>query len=247
MGLAERRGTVFSQGAHGRQYGVTRQRTARYAEAIPFVGMSGASAGVRQSGLTIVPPRLTVTCPRQSLISINAAWSRPAHCLPRSTRSEKALGMPGLQTLLFVIADGEHMRFVRPAEDNALHSDAAVASFAAHKRSSDLGSDPPGASYHTGSSAHHSLAPRHDSHMLEKEKFARFVAERLNAAGAAKAFDELVIVAPPHIVSVIRQGLDTATDAKVVGMLAKDLVKTPDSELWPHVRHWVRPVHRATL
>jgi protein required for attachment to host cells len=150
------------------------------------------------------------------------------------------------QRLLFVIADGEHVRFVRPAEDNALRSDGAMDSFAAHKRSSDLGSDHPGASYHTGSSAHHSLAPRHDRHTLEKEKFARFVAERLNAAGAAKAFDELVIVAPPHIVSVIRQELDTATDAKVIGTLAKDLVKTPDGELWPHVRHWVRPVHRTT-
>jgi protein required for attachment to host cells len=154
--------------------------------------------------------------------------------------------MPGRQRLLFVIADGEHVRFVRPAQDNALHSDAVVDSFTAHKRSSDLGSDHPGASYHTGSSAHHALAPRHDAHTLEKEKFARFVAERLNAAGAVNAFDELVIVAPPHIVSVIRQELDTATDAKVIGMLAKDLVKTPDSELWPHVRHWVRPVHRAT-
>lgn len=154
--------------------------------------------------------------------------------------------MSGRQKLLFVIADGEHVRFVRPAEDNALHSDTTIDSFAAHKRSSDLGSDHPGASYHTGSSAHHSLAPRHDKHMLEKEKFARFVAERLNAASAAKMFDELVIIAPSHIISVISQELDVATDAKVIGMLAKDLVKTPDSELWPHVRHWVGPVHRET-
>jgi protein required for attachment to host cells len=153
--------------------------------------------------------------------------------------------MPGLQKLLFVIADGEHVRFVRPTEDNALLSDAAADSFAAHQRSSNLGPDHPGASYHTGSSAHHALAPRHDNHVLEKEKFAGFVAERLNAAGAAKAFDELVIVAPPHILSVICQDLDIATDAKVIGMLAKDLVKTPDSELWPHVRQWVRPVRRA--
>jgi protein required for attachment to host cells len=185
--------------------------------------------------------------PRQSLISLNAARSRLNHHLPRSTRPEKAFGMPSRQKLLFAIADGEHVRFARPAEDNALHSDTAVDSFAAHRRTSDLGSDHPGASYHTGSSAHHSLAPRHDAHTLQKEKFAQFVAERLNAAGAAKTFDELVIVAPPHIVSFIRQGLDAATDGKVVGVLAKDLVKTPDSELWPHVRHWVRPVHRAML
>jgi hypothetical protein len=29
-----------------------------------------------------------------------------------------------------------------------------------------------------------------------------------------------------------------------VGTLTRDLVKTPDDELWPHLRQWVRPVHR---
>ena len=151
--------------------------------------------------------------------------------------------MPIQQQLLFVIADGEHVRFVRPAEDNALHVDAAIDSFTAHKRSADLGSDHPGAAYHTGSSAHHSLAPRHDMHALAKDKFAHAIAEQLNAA--AGAFDELVIIAPPHTLSVIRGALDTSTEAKIVGTLQKDLVKTPDDELWPHVRHWVRPTHRA--
>lgn len=60
--------------------------------------------------------------------------------------------MPRSRNLLIVIADGEHVRFVRPAEDNALHSEAP----AQHQRSADLGGDHPGAS--TGSSAHHALA-----------------------------------------------------------------------------------------
>jgi protein required for attachment to host cells len=149
------------------------------------------------------------------------------------------------QKLLFVVADGEHVRFVRPAEDNALHADLTMDSFSAHKRSSDLGSDHPGASYHTGSSAHHSLAPRHDMHRLEKEKFAQVIAAQLNAASAGDAFDELVIVAPSHTLNAIRQELNTVTDAKIIGTLSKDLVKTPDEDLWPHVRHWVRPVHRT--
>lgn len=153
--------------------------------------------------------------------------------------------MPKDRKLLFVIADGEHVRFVRPAEDNALHSDAAMDSFTAHKRSADLGSDHPGASYHTGSSEHHALAPRHDLHVLEKERFAQAVADQLNAVGAAGVFDELVIVALPHTLTAIRRELDTATDAKIIGTLHKDLVKTPDEELWPHLRLWVRPVHRA--
>ncbi len=136
--------------------------------------------------------------------------------------------------LLFVVADGEHVRFVRPAGDNALHSETRLDSEAAHKRSSDLGSDRPGA-----------MVPRHDPQDLEKAKFARAIAEQLNAGSAEDVFDELVIVAPPHTLAAVRGALNTTTAAKVVGSLAKDLVKVPDNELWPHVREWVRPAHRA--
>ena len=153
--------------------------------------------------------------------------------------------MSGQIQLLIVIADGEHVRFVRPAGDNALHSDAALDSRSAHKQSSDLGSDHPGASMHTGSSAHHALAPRHDLHDQEKEQFAHVVARQLNAAAARGEFGALVIVAPAHTLNAIRGALDTTTEERIVGTLAKDLVKTPDDALWPHVRDWVRPVHRT--
>lgn len=153
--------------------------------------------------------------------------------------------MPKDRNLLIVIADGEHVRFVRPAEDNALHTEAAVESPAVHEQSSDLGSDHPGASMHSGSSAHHALEPRHDPHTLAKEKFAHAIARQLNAEFAGGAFDELVVVAPPHILSEIEDVLDTMTAAKVIGTLAKDLVKTPDDELRSHVDAWVRPVHRS--
>jgi protein required for attachment to host cells len=149
--------------------------------------------------------------------------------------------MPRSRDLLIVVADGEHVRFVRPAGDNALHSEAVAASPSVHQQSADLGSDHPGASVHTGSTAHHALAPRHDPHAMEKDKFAHSIARQLNGG----TFAELVVVAPPHVLSAIRGALDTATEAKVIGTLAKDLVKTPDDELWPHVSAWVRPVHRS--
>ena len=151
--------------------------------------------------------------------------------------------MPKDRNLLIVIADGEHVRFVRPSSDNALHSEALLTSPTLHQRSADLGSDHPGASMHTGSSAHHALAPRHDPHTLAKETFARFVSEQLNAA--SDAFRELLIVAPSHILAEIRDALDTKTAAKVIGSLPKDLVKTPDEDLWSHLHEWVRPVHRV--
>ena len=154
--------------------------------------------------------------------------------------------MPKSPDLLFVIADGEYVRFVRPADDNSLHGAAIVESFSAHKRSANLGSDQSDATCHVGSSAHHAVSPRHDMHVLEKDKFAATVAQWLNAAAATEGFDELVIVAPPHTLAAIRENLNTATNASIVGTLPKDLVKVPDHELWPHLRWWIRPTHRAS-
>jgi protein required for attachment to host cells len=152
--------------------------------------------------------------------------------------------MSGYGKLMIVIADGEHVRFVQPAENNALHSVSSLDSVAAHKQSSDLGSDHPGASYHSDSTAHHAVQPRHDPHELEKQKFAGLVAGQLNQAASQHAFDALVLVAPAHTLSAIRERLDAVANAMVVGTLTRDLVNTPDDELWPHLRQWVRPVHR---
>ncbi len=58
-------------------------------------------------------------------------------------------------------------------------------------------------------------------------------------------FNELVVVAPAHMLSELLDGLDLPANVKLLGNLAKDLVKTPDHELWPHLKEWVRPVHRA--
>lgn len=147
--------------------------------------------------------------------------------------------------LLVVLADGGHARFVRPRADNVLRTETAFDSPSAHKLSTDLGSDRPGASFHSDASARHSLSPRHDLHAMEKDNFAHLVAAELNAAANARTYDELVIVAPAHMQTAIVEKLLPDIAAKIVARLDKDLLKTPDEGLWPHVREWVRPAHRA--
>jgi protein required for attachment to host cells len=147
-------------------------------------------------------------------------------------------------TLRIAIADGEHARFVQPDGDNALRTVGALDSASAHLRSRDIGSDQPGRSFESGTSAHHGVGERHDLHGMEKERFIRLVGEQLNAASGRKEFDELLLVAPPRALSELREALDAATQAKLVGTLEKDLVKTPDHELWPHVQEWVSLARR---
>jgi protein required for attachment to host cells len=145
----------------------------------------------------------------------------------------------------FVVADGGHARFLRPAPDFGLHTFEAMASSTVHKKDHDLVSDRPGRAFESGSPGRSAYTPRHDPHDMAKEHFAHSVAKRLNEESAADTFDELVIVAPTTILTELTESLDTTTSAKLIGRLAKDLVKTPDHALYPHLKEWVRPVHRA--
>lgn len=151
------------------------------------------------------------------------------------------------QNLLMVIADGEHARFVRPAEDNGLHTQYALNSSAAGLRSADRGSDHPGAAFHSGASAHHAVAPRHDPHVLAEEEFARSVAAQVNVEVKRSDELELVLVAPPHTLAILQEELDAVARSRVLGALAKDLVKVPNERLQPHLKTWVRPVHHTPL
>jgi hypothetical protein len=72
------------------------------------------------------------------------------------------------RNMLIVIAGGEHARIVRPAEDYALHTRTVMDSSTSGRRSADLSSDRPGAAFHTGSTAHHAMTPRHDPHTMAK-------------------------------------------------------------------------------
>jgi protein required for attachment to host cells len=148
------------------------------------------------------------------------------------------------QNLLVVVADGEHARFLRLAASNALHVVSMFDSTFARKQASDIGSDHPGATMHTGSTARHSMGPRHDPKELEKTRFAEFVAQQINAVSSGDGFDRLILVAPSPILAAIYADLDIETRAFTVNTLAKDLTKVPDAGLWPHVQAWVPRIHR---
>ncbi|WBO59431.1 host attachment protein [Acidocella sp. MX-AZ03] len=117
---------------------------------------------------------------------------------------------------------------------NVLHTVRTLTSAEAHRRSAELRSDRPGASFHSDSTAHHAITPRHDPHELEKERFARLIADEINGM-QAKDFDSLVIVAPSHILSVMKRTLHPLVLAKLLGEVDKDLVKTPNDKLWKHL------------
>ena len=146
----------------------------------------------------------------------------------------------------FVIADGEHARFVTADGSNVLRTARSFDSVSAHLASHDIGTDRPGRAFESARPGSHGVTPRHDPHDLEKLKFAAFVADQAGIAAGENLFDRLVLVAPAHCLHAIEDALDGRTAAMLSGRLNKDLVNTPDHELWPHLREWLGAPVRAS-
>lgn len=121
---------------------------------------------------------------------------------------------------LIVLADSEHARFVRPERaDNTLHSFSQVDAGVGH------------------------WGETKDTHAKPFRVLPIWVATQLNKN--VESYDELYIAAPSRTLNEVRLHLGKPAQAKLKEVLDKDLSKVPDHELWQHIRHWVRPVHRA--
>lgn len=122
---------------------------------------------------------------------------------------------------LIVLADAEHARFVRPEEaDNTLHS------------------------YSRANPAEGRMGQEAKRHAMSPSELPDWVAKQLDEH--VSSYDELYIAAPAKTLHEIRAHLGKQVQAKLKDTLEKDLSKTPDHDLWPHFKDWVRPVHRAS-
>jgi protein required for attachment to host cells len=101
-------------------------------------------------------------------------------------------------------------------------------------RSHDLGTDRPARTHESVGKTRHAIEPRNDPHRQLKHEFAARVAERLDAAAAARSFDRLLIAAPPAMLGDLRQALHKQTQDRIAAEVPKDLVRTADRDLRPH-------------
>ena len=147
--------------------------------------------------------------------------------------------------LWILIADGEHARVVSPREDFVLETRERIDSQSARLRAADLVSDKPGRVHESSSPSRHGVEPRTDPREAAKERFVKDLGQWLLQASRKGAFDELVLVAPNHILGELRGALDRPATDKLRGVLAKDLINVPDHELQPHLSKWVRPPQRV--
>lgn len=122
-----------------------------------------------------------------------------------------------------VVADGEKALFLRNEGDRMnpnleVFREVVESNPATHEQ----GTDRPGR-MSDGAGPHKSAVQETDWHRIEKERFAKELAERLYKSAHRGDFERLVIVAPPLVLGEMRKEFHKSVSDRIVGEVPKTL------------------------
>ncbi len=100
----------------------------------------------------------------------------------------------------------------------------------------------PGRSYESVGGQRHAIARENAPRQQEAVRFARRISRRLDEARRKGEFDELIVVAGPPFLGLMRREMSRPTRERVVHEIRKDLVHSPVESLQRHL-----PVSAAEL
>jgi protein required for attachment to host cells len=137
--------------------------------------------------------------------------------------------------LWYVIADGGRARFVERDEKGAFRTVSSLVATELHAKSSDLGRDRPARVMESATPGRSAIEPRRDLKEAAKEDFVKVIAEQLDAEHRRGQFEGLVLVAPPGVLTALKNHLSKPITKLVADDLQKDLTKVPDHDLTGHL------------
>ena len=136
-----------------------------------------------------------------------------------------------------VVLDGEKALFMRNEGDEKFPNLAVFREFEQENPPThEQGTDQPGR-MPDGANVHKSAVQETDWHRLEKERFAKDIADRLYKHAHAGRIKELVLVASPMVLGEVRKEMHEAVRDRVVAEVDKDLTNHPVHEIEKLVLH----------
>ncbi len=131
-----------------------------------------------------------------------------------------------------VVADGKTARFhIYTGREAKLEPALPFEMRAPNPSTQEQGADKPGRVFDSSGRARHAIQPHADWHRETKRKFAVDIAKLLEEKAREKAFERLILVAPPKTMGDLREALDDVTAAYVKSEITKDLTHLSAREL----------------
>ncbi|MCC5812682.1 MAG: host attachment protein [Ectothiorhodospiraceae bacterium] len=99
----------------------------------------------------------------------------------------------------------------------------------------DINADRPGRSFDTVGEGRHGMSKRHSPKEMEAIRFATDVSRRVAQAHHEGAFKELVLVAPPRFLALLRERLPEAVTRCVILSEDKNLSRADPTAIRAHI------------
>lgn len=99
----------------------------------------------------------------------------------------------------------------------------------------ELATDEPGRVYDRFGPGRHSLDEGAQLKNEERQRFAREISARLGEAYRQKKFGQLIVMAGPAFLGILRDSLGKGLSAAVVAEIAKDLVGQDEAAIQQHI------------
>lgn len=142
-----------------------------------------------------------------------------------------------------VVADGGAARILHEPESGdprrKLEEVARLERASAHQPARELTTDRTGRVFDSGgrtgagpqTRARHGAQSDYDPHAVEVERFARRVARQLDAERSRRRIDELVVIAEPRFLGVLRPRISAPTRRLVTREIPRDLVRAQPAQI----------------
>ncbi len=139
-------------------------------------------------------------------------------------------------TTWILIADGGRARiFANHGPGKGIEAVDGAEFSADHRPDHEIVSDKRGRTHELVGVTRHAIEPHTDPHRELKRAFSERLAAMLDEKLAKKAYDRVILVAPPVTLGDLRAALSAHVKAVLYAELDKDLTKTPVVELPQHL------------
>ena len=134
-----------------------------------------------------------------------------------------------------VVADSSHASiYLREQRNSPLQQVASFEDPQARLREQDLTSDIPGRAGRNGL-GRDAVDSDYSAKDHERQVFARQVCGTVEHARSRGEFEELILIAPPRLLGMMREGLSRPTLGRVSREIPKNLVQMPPERLQPYL------------
>jgi len=141
-----------------------------------------------------------------------------------------------MSRIRIVVADQAEAIFYDSSSLQARPKEVArISDPAARLHDRDFSSDRPGRVRESVGGARHAVGGENDPRQQEAVRFARRIARRLDDARRRDEFEELIVVAGPPFLGLVRSEMSRPTRERVVHEVRKDLVHGPVEALYRHL------------